>query len=107
VFDGNSLFVLVTPSGQRSWRWRYYIRGRERVLLLGSYPEVSLEQARAARDQARDKVQAGIDPADEKREAKLALLVAQESSFEANHLRHRSDCLPSRGIRSYVCVSRG
>ncbi|HYD77532.1 tyrosine-type recombinase/integrase [Ramlibacter sp.] len=83
VFDGNSLFVLVTPSGQRSWRWRYYIRGREKVLLLGSYPEVSLEQARAARDQARDKVQAGIDPADEKREAKLALLIAQESSFEA------------------------
>lgn len=83
VFDGNSLFVLVTPSGQRSWRWRYYIRGREKVLLLGSYPEVSLEQARAARDQARDKVPAGIDPADEKREAKLALLIAQESSFEA------------------------
>jgi hypothetical protein len=49
VFDGNSLFVLVTPSGQRSWRWRYYIRGREKVLLLGSYPEFSLEQARAAR----------------------------------------------------------
>lgn len=83
MFDGNSLFVLVTPSGQRSWRWRYYIRGREKVLLLGSYPEVSLQQARAARDQARDKVQAGIDPADEKREAKLALLIAQESSFEA------------------------
>lgn len=37
VFDGNSLFVLVTPSGQRSWRWRYYIRGRGKVLLLGSY----------------------------------------------------------------------
>lgn len=47
IFDGNSLFVLVTPSGQRSWRWRYYIRGREKVLLLGSYREVSLEQARA------------------------------------------------------------
>ena len=83
VFDGNSLFVLVMPSGLRSWRWRYYIRGREKVLLLGSYPEVTLDQARAARDRARDKVQAGIDPADEKRDAKLALLIAQESSFEA------------------------
>jgi hypothetical protein len=57
--------------------------GRKKVLLLGSYPEVSLEHARAARNRARDRVQAGNDPADEKREAKLALLVAQESSFEA------------------------
>jgi hypothetical protein len=60
VLDGSSLFVLVTPSGQRSWRWRYYIRGREKVLLLGSYPEVSLEAARAARDRARDKVQSAL-----------------------------------------------
>jgi hypothetical protein len=83
VFDGNSLFVLVAPTGLRSWRWRYYMRGREKVLLLGSYPEVSLDQARAAREQAREKVLAGTDPADEKREAKLAILTAHETSFEA------------------------
>jgi integrase len=83
VADGNSLFVLVSRTGLRSWRWRYYVRGREKVLLLGSYPQVSLDQARVARDQARDKVLAGIDPADEKRDAKLALLVAHETSFEA------------------------
>jgi integrase len=83
VFDGNSLFVLVAPTGLRSWRWRYYIRGREKVLLLGSYPGTSLAQARAARDLARDKVLAGIDPSDEKRDAKLAILSAHESSFEA------------------------
>jgi integrase len=83
VSDGNSLYVLVAPTGLRSWRWRYYIHGREKVLLLGSYPQVSLDEARAVRDQARDKVLVGIDPADEKREAKLALLVAHEKSFEA------------------------
>jgi hypothetical protein len=77
VSDGNSLYVLVAPTGLRSWRWRYYIRGREKMLLLGSYPQLGLEQARTARDQAREKVLAGIDPADEKREAKLALLIAQ------------------------------
>lgn len=59
------------------------MRGREKVLLLGSYPKVTLEQARAARDWARDKVLAGIHPADERREAKLAALVAHETSFEA------------------------
>jgi integrase len=75
--------VLVSPTGLRSWRWRYYIRGREKLLLIGSYPQVSLDQARAARDQAREKVLAGIDPADEKPEAKLALLIAHEKSFEA------------------------
>jgi hypothetical protein len=45
-------------------------------------PEVTLAQARAARDEARKKVQAGLDPAEERRDAKLALLTAQENSFE-------------------------
>jgi hypothetical protein len=83
VFDGNSLFVLVAQTGLRSWRWRYYIRGREKVLLLGSYPETSLAQARAGRDLARDKVLAGIDPADEKRDAKLAMTPQPSRSDEA------------------------
>jgi hypothetical protein len=53
VTDGNSLFVLVSPSGSRAWRWKYLFAGKEKVLPLGIYPEVTLAQARAAQDEAR------------------------------------------------------
>jgi hypothetical protein len=46
VADGNGLYVLVAPSGLRAWRWKFRFAGREKVLPLGSYPEVSLAQAR-------------------------------------------------------------
>lgn len=83
VADGNSLYVLVAPTGLRAWRWKYHFAGKEKLLPLGSYPEVGLAQARAARDEARKKILAGVDPAEERRDAKLALLAAQENSFEA------------------------
>lgn len=83
VADGNGLYVLVSPSGLRAWRWKYRFAGREKVLPLGRYPELGLAGARAARDEARRKVLAGIDPAEERRDAKLALLAAHENSFKA------------------------
>src|SRR5262245_29368503 len=83
VADGNGLYVLVSPTGLRAWRWKYRFACREKVLPLGSYPEVSLAQARAARDGARKKLLLGIDPVEERRDAKLALLAAHENSFEA------------------------
>jgi integrase len=83
VADGNGLYVLVSPTGLRAWRWKYRFAGREKVLPLGSYPEVSLAQARLDRDEARKRVVAGFDPAEERRDAKLALLAAHENSFEA------------------------
>jgi integrase len=83
VADGNGLFVLVSPTGLRAWRWKYRFAGREKVLPLGRYPEVSLAEARAARDEARKKVLSAIDPAEERRDSKLALLAAHENSFEA------------------------
>lgn len=83
VADGNSLYVLVAPTGLRAWRWKYHFAGKEKVLPLGAYPEVTLASARSARDDARKKVLAGIDPVEQRREAKVALLAAHENSFEA------------------------
>ena len=81
--DGNSLYVLVSPSGSRAWRWKYLFAGKEEVLPLGIYPDVSLADARAARDEGRRKMLAGVDPAEGRRDAKLALLTAHENSFRA------------------------
>lgn len=51
VAHGNSLYVLVAPSGLRAWRWKHHFAVKEKLLPLGSYPEVSLAEARAARDE--------------------------------------------------------
>jgi len=53
VADGNGLFVLVSPSGLRAWRWKYRFAGKEKVLPLGKYPDVTLADARRVRDEAR------------------------------------------------------
>lgn len=57
--DGGGLHLFVTPAGHRSWRWRYQRDRRERLIVLGTYPEMSLRQAREARDDARQAVRRG------------------------------------------------
>lgn len=66
--------MLVKPTGSRLWHQKYRIDGKEKLLAIGSYPEVSLAQARLARDAARALLAAGKDPSqaeqDRKREEK-------------------------------------
>jgi Arm DNA-binding domain len=61
--DDKGLYLLVTAGGSKLWRFKYRIDGKEKKLSLGAYPEVSLKQARAARDVARSSAQTGSDPA--------------------------------------------
>lgn len=62
LFDGGGLFLLVTPSGGKLWRLKYRHEGKEKLLALGAYPEISLADARQRRDEARKQVANGIDP---------------------------------------------
>ena len=48
LFDGNGLFLFVAPSGTKSWRVKYHFQGREKLLTLGTYPQLSLKEAREA-----------------------------------------------------------
>ncbi|WP_048439248.1 tyrosine-type recombinase/integrase [Caenimonas sp. SL110] len=81
--DGNSLYLLLTPTGLRSWRWDYRFRGAAKTFSIGRFPDVGLAQARTARDEARRKVLSGVDPMEERRETKQASLIAHENSFES------------------------
>jgi len=67
VSDGNGLYLLVTPKGKKNWRLRYFIQGRENMLSLGAYPQVSLKEARERCADARKLVSNGIDPSAEKK----------------------------------------
>jgi integrase len=62
MFDGGGLYLLITPSGGKLWRLKYRFEGREKLLSLGTYPEISLADARMRRDDARSQVSHGIDP---------------------------------------------
>ena len=81
VSDYDSLFVLVTPSGSRLWKFKFRIDGKEKLLSFGKFPEVSLKQARTKRDEARSKLAEGRDPAAEKQMAKRAKKAASGNTF--------------------------
>jgi integrase len=82
-YDGRGLFLFVTPTGGRLWRLKYRMRGREKLISLGAYPDVGLKRAREKRDEARKLIADGIDPSAVRQERRTALLetfegVAQE-----------------------------
>jgi len=65
--DGGGLYLLITPTDAKQWRLRYVIGGRESMLSLGTYPATSLKAARAKRTELRAALEAGKDPAAERR----------------------------------------
>lgn len=82
LFDGGGLFLLVTPTGGKLWRLKYRFEGRERILAFGSYPELSLADARQRREDARKLLANGVDPAEFKKSVKDAKTAASKNSFE-------------------------
>lgn len=62
LFDGGDLYLLVTPAGRKYWRLKYRFLDKEKLLVLGVYPDVGLAATRKKRDEAREKLAAGIDP---------------------------------------------
>ena len=80
--DGRGLFLLLQPSGGRWWRFRYMFGGKEKMLSLGTYPDVGLQEARDRRDEARKLVVAGIDPSAKRQADKGARQEAAANTFE-------------------------
>lgn len=83
LFAGEGLFLLVTPKGGKWWRFKYRFQGKEKQLSLGTYPEVSVRQARDQCRVARDELRKAVDPAIHRRARKAALDGNAENSFEA------------------------
>jgi hypothetical protein len=68
--DGRGLYLEVRPTGARWWRLKYRHAGKERRTSLGVFPEVSIAEARARRDEARALVRDGLDPSAERQAEK-------------------------------------
>lgn len=81
--DGQGMFLLVKPTGGKLWRLKYRIDGKEKLLAIGAYPEISLSEARKRRDAARALIAQGKDPSREKQKAKLRARIEAVDTFNA------------------------
>ncbi|QLJ63874.1 tyrosine-type recombinase/integrase [Serratia marcescens] len=81
--DGGGMYLLVKPNGSKYWRLKYRFVGKEKMLSIGVYPDVSLADARQKRDEARKILAAGGDPGEVKKADKLAQKLSTENTFEA------------------------
>lgn len=82
--DGGGLYVQLNPDGSRWWRWDYRrpVTGKRNTLSLGTYPEVSLADARGRQAEARRLLASGIDPGEHRKAAKVAGVEKAANSFE-------------------------
>lgn len=63
-FDGRGMYLYLQPSGAKYWRLKYRYEGREKTFAMGTYPRVSLQQAREKTDEAKQQLIQGIDPSE-------------------------------------------
>jgi integrase len=82
VSDFEGLFILVKVSGSKSWRFKYRLDGKEKLLVIGDYPAISLAQARKERDSAKALLAKGFDPNEAKQEDRRVRLEAKGQAFE-------------------------
>ena len=90
--DIDGLSLAVTATGSKSWHFRYYWMKEPKRMSLGTYPEVSLREARALRDEARALVAKDINPRLHRKQKHAAVKLAGENTFEAIYkkwLAHR------------------
>ncbi len=82
IADGEGLFLVIMPSGSKYWRLRYFVAGKEKLLALGVYPEISLGDARDRRAQARKLLAVGKDPGEAKKEVKRLTALRNTNAFD-------------------------
>ena len=78
--DGGGLYIWITPAGGKLWRWKYRFECREKLMTLGSYPDVPLSLARERHAEARKLLATGTDPMAERKAEKAAV----ENSFQVS-----------------------
>ncbi|MBU0865848.1 MAG: tyrosine-type recombinase/integrase [Alphaproteobacteria bacterium] len=81
VPDADGLYLEVRTSGAKLWRFRFCHLGKESRISLGSYPEIGLASARRKRDEARQQLAEGLDPAAERRREKLTAAFNAANNF--------------------------
>ncbi|AZD84290.1 Integrase [Pseudomonas chlororaphis subsp. aureofaciens] len=108
--DTLGLCLRVSPAGGRAWHFRYYWAGKQNRISFGSYPEVSLQQARSKRDEARSQLARGINPRIERKQKQRTVRLASDNTFAAvfeQWLAHRAIVLPDGRQSTLSQIRRG
>lgn len=103
IFDGQGLYVEVLPSGTKSFRIKFRMDGKESRLVIGTFPSVSLQQAREKLLEAKKQIAQGINPAIAKKVAKATRATASANSFKAVALEYL-DKHKSRWTEKYLIL---
>ncbi|MCJ8147141.1 site-specific integrase [Acinetobacter sp. A3.8] len=96
--DGGGLYLLVTSTGCRYWRYKYRFEGKENILALGIYPTVTLADARLKHLEARKLLASGIDPSADRKEKKKAEQM-QMSFSEVVKIYLEKEAVKHKGLR--------
>lgn len=83
LHDSDGLSLAVTATGSKSWHFRYYWMKEPKRMSLGAYPEVTLREAHALRDETRALVAKDINPRLHRKQKRAAVKLAGENTFEA------------------------
>jgi integrase len=81
--DSGGLFMLVTKTGSKLWRYGYRFDDKQKLLALGEYPLISLADGRIKRDNAKKLLAGGIDPPVERKEERRNARLARSNTFDA------------------------
>jgi integrase len=80
--DGYGLYLLVTPTGGKLWRFDYRHENKRKTMAFGAYPAITLADARQRREDAKKLLANGVDPGEMKKSLKQAKVELEENSFE-------------------------
>lgn len=80
--DGQGLFAVIMPNGAKYWRYKYRFASKEKLLSLGTYPDVSLKEARDRRAEAKRLLERNIDPSIERKKSRIDAYKNTQSTFE-------------------------
>ena len=81
--DGEGMYLRVYPNGSKYWQLQYWLDGKQKILSIGVWPDISLKDARDKRYEAKKKIKEGTNPLDEKKE----ILKSQDFIQEKEQLR--------------------
>lgn len=100
IFDARGLHLYVAPTGLRAWRMKFRLAGREQLLSIGHWPDMTLDEARERADAARSAIQQGVDPRSTWGEQQVRTFEEVARSWHADRRprwtdRHAADVLAS------------
>jgi integrase len=108
MYDTDGLFLQVTPQGGKWWRLKYHFDGKEKLLSLGTYPDISLSQARQKREDSKKLLAIDIDPSENRKQTKAVNKLNTENSFELvarewwlSHMKNKADSHKEKVIRRF------